>query len=239
MAKSKAAGAPERLLAELADEISACRACPRLVAWREEVARRKRRAYRDERYWGRPVPGFGDPRARLVILGLAPGAHGANRTGRMFTGDGSGDFLYAALHRAGLASQPRATARDDGLVLRGCFITAAARCAPPDNRPARDELARCAPLFDREIALLGEARAVLALGAIALEAYLDFAARAGAELPRPRPRFAHGLVIDRPALPHALVASYHVSRQNTNTGRLTAAMFDEVLAVAKRLAGLD
>ncbi len=156
-------------LARLAEEIVRCRACPRLVAWREEVARVRRRAYRDETYWGRPVPSFGDPAARIVLVGLAPGAHGANRTGRMFTGDRSGDFLYAALHRAGLATRPESVSRDDGLALAGAWITAACRCAPPDNRPSPGELARCAPFLDRELALL-RPRAVLALGAIAWEA---------------------------------------------------------------------
>lgn len=217
----------------LQSEITACRKCPRLVAWREEVGREKRRAYRQETYWARPVPGFGDPRARLLIVGLAPGAHGANRTGRMFTGDSSGEFLYAALHRAGLATSAVSLARDDGLELRGCFTTASARCVPPDNKPARPELEACRPFLEREIALLADVRAVLALGAIAFEAVLE-ALRA----PRPRPRFAHGLEVAAGAPPRALLASYHVSRQNTNTGRLTAEMFDAVLARAKRLAGL-
>jgi uracil-DNA glycosylase family 4 len=220
-------------LEALARDVAACRACPRLVAWRERVAREKRRAYRDETYWGRPVPGFGDPRARLLLVGLAPGAHGANRTGRMFTGDGSGDFLYAALHRAGVASQPESRARDDGLVLTGVFIGNAARCAPPGNRLTAEELARCAPFLDRELAALSHVRAVLALGAVAFEASLDALARRGAAIPVPRPRFAHGLVVPGP-LP--VVASYHVSRQNTQTGRLTPAMFDAVLARVLALA---
>jgi uracil-DNA glycosylase family 4 len=220
----------------LSEEIARCRACPRLVRWREEVARTKRRAYRDDDYWGRPVPGFGDPAARLLVVGLAPGAHGANRTGRMFTGDGSGDFLYAALHRAGLASQPESRARGDGLVLRGVFITAAGRCAPPDNKPAPEELARCAPFLDRELALL-PVRAILCLGAIAFDAALAALARRGVPLPSPRPRFAHGAEVLLPGAP-PVVASFHVSRQNTQTGRLTAAMFDAVVARAKALAAL-
>ncbi|HVY62264.1 MAG TPA: uracil-DNA glycosylase [Planctomycetota bacterium] len=228
-----AAEARRSPLAVIRDEVVACRRCPRLVAWREEVARVKRRAYRDETYWGRPVPGFGDPEARLVIVGLAPGAHGANRTGRMFTGDGSGDFLYPALHRAGFATQGTSRARDDGLELRGVFITAAARCAPPDNKPAREELEACAPFLDRELAALPRARVVLALGAVAFDAYLGSVARSGAALPSPRPKFSHGAVF-REGLPHALIASYHVSRQNTQTGRLTAGMFDEILATAKK-----
>ncbi len=234
-------------LGTLSDEIVRCRACPRLVAWREEVGRAKRRAYRDDDYWARPVPGFGDPRARLVLVGLAPGAHGANRTGRMFTGDASGDFLYAALHRAGIASQPTSERRGDGLALRGCFITAAVRCAPPDNRPAPDELARCAPFLDRELALL-RPRAVLALGAIAWRAVLGALARTGVALPRPRPPFAHGaeLHLDPPpqrptraGAPPALLGSYHVSRQNTQTGRLTPQMFDAVLRRALAVAAVD
>jgi uracil-DNA glycosylase family 4 len=225
-----------RELTVIAEEVVRCRACPRLVAWREEVARTKRRAYQDEVYWGKPVPGFGDARARLVVVGLAPGAHGANRTGRMFTGDASGDFLYAALHRAGIASQPASARRGDGLALRGCFITAACRCAPPENRPAPDELERCSPFLDRELAAL-RPRAVLALGAIAWRAALDALDRAGVAIPRPRPPFAHGAEFAPPGGP-ALVASYHVSRQNTQTGRLTPAMFDAVLARAVRLSSL-
>lgn len=223
-------------LERIGAEVAACRACPRLVAWREAVAHAKRRAYRGETYWGRPVPGFGDPRARLLVLGLAPGAHGANRTGRMFTGDASGDFLYGALHRAGLASQPTSERRGDGLALAGCFISAAARCAPPDNAPTPEELARCAPFLDRELAVL-RPRAVLALGAIAWEAALRTFARAGAAVPRPRPRFAHGAEVALPGAP-VLIGSYHVSRQNTQTGRLTPAMFDAAVARAVRLARL-
>ncbi|HZY02904.1 MAG TPA: uracil-DNA glycosylase [Anaeromyxobacteraceae bacterium] len=218
-------------LAALEAEIVRCHACPRLVAWRERVARQKRRAYREEAYWGRPVPGFGDRRAWLVVLGLAPGAHGANRTGRMFTGDGSGDFLYAALHRAGLASQPGSRHRGDGLSLRGAFVTAACRCAPPQNRPAPAELARCAPFLDRELGALPRVRVVLCLGAIAWAAALYSLERRGLPLPRPRPAFRHGAEVELPGAP-LLLASYHVSRQNTQTGRLTAAMFDRVLARA-------
>ncbi len=222
-------------LARLQAEIVRCRGCPRLVAWREEVARVKRRAYRDEDYWGRPVPSFGDPAARIVLVGLAPGAHGANRTGRMFTGDRSGDFLYAALHRAGLATRPASVARDDGLELRGAWITAACRCAPPDNRPEPEELARCAPFLDRELALLSRARVVLALGAIAWTAALRAFARAGHAVPRPAPRFGHGAVAELPGAP-ALVGSYHPSRQNTQTGRLTPAMLDAAIARAVEIA---
>jgi len=221
-------------LERIACDVVRCRACPRLVAWREAVARVKRRAYRAETYWGRPVPGFGDARAALLVVGLAPGAHGANRTGRMFTGDASGDFLYGALHRAGLASQPTSERREDGLVLRGCYITAAARCAPPDNAPSADELARCAPFLDRELALL-HPRAVLSLGAVAWGAALAAFARAGAEVPRPRPRFAHGAELRLRGAP-ALFASYHVSRQNTQTGRLTPQMLDAVVRRAAQLA---
>jgi len=224
-----------RRLAALTREIEACRACPRLVAWREEVARVKRRAYRGEAYWGRPVPAFGDPEASIVLVGLAPGAHGANRTGRMFTGDRSGDFLYAALHRAGLASRPESVSREDGLALRGAWITAACRCAPPDNRPEPDELARCAPFLDRELALLPRARVVMALGAIAWTAVLRAFARAGHPAPRPAPRFGHGAVVQIPGA-LALVGSYHPSRQNTQTGRLTPEMLDAVLERAVRIA---
>jgi uracil-DNA glycosylase family 4 len=226
---------PPRALATIAAEIGACRACPRLVAWRERVAHEKRRAYRDEAYWGRGVPGFGDPSAGIVLLGLAPGAHGANRTGRMFTGDGSGDFLYAALHRAGLASQPLARGAEDGLVLTGAFVTNACRCVPPDNRPAPDELARCAPFLDRELAAL-RAGVIVALGAIAWDAALAHLARAGAAVPRPRPRFAHGAELRLDGAPLVL-GSYHPSRQNTQTGRLTPRMLDAVLGRATALVG--
>jgi uracil-DNA glycosylase family 4 len=216
-------------LAALSAEVCACRRCPRLVAWRERVAREKRAAYRSEEYWGRPVPGFGDPRARIVILGLAPGAHGANRTGRMFTGDRSGEFLYAALWRAGLASAPVSRSRDDGLRLFGAYITAAVRCAPPANRPTPQERDNCLPFARRELELLAGARVLLCLGAFAWEAAL----RIVAPSLRPRPRFAHGAEL---AGAPALLGSYHVSQQNTFTGRLTPEMLDRVLARARELA---
>jgi uracil-DNA glycosylase family 4 len=214
--------------------IVACRACPRLVAWREKVAREKVARFRSQRYWGKPVPGFGDPDARILVVGLAPAAHGANRTGRMFTGDRSGDFLFAAMHRAGLANQPNSTSRDDGLLLHDTYIVAALRCAPPDNRPAPGETERCARFLDEEAAMLPRVRVVLALGAIAWRAWLDHAARAGVPLPRPLPAFAHGA--EAHAGKHLLLGSYHVSQQNTQTGRLTPAMFDAVLARAKEEA---
>lgn len=220
-------------LERLHAEIVRCRACPRLVEWREEVARVKRRAYREWTYWGRPVPGFGDPRAGLIIVGLAPAAHGANRTGRMFTGDRSGDFLFAGLHRAGFANQPTSTHRDDGLALQGAFIVAAARCAPPDNKPLPEELARCAPFMDREVALL-PARVFLALGAIGWNAALGYLERAGGSIPSPRPAFGHGAEVRFPD-GRTLVGCYHVSQQNTQTGRLTPAMFDAVMARIRAL----
>jgi len=225
----------ERALAAIGGDVAACRACPRLVAWREQVARERRRAYRHETYWGRGVPGFGDPGARVVLLGLAPGAHGANRTGRMFTGDGSGDFLYAALHRAGLASQGVSRSRDDGLALRGVYVTNACRCAPPDNRPAPDELARCARFLARELVVLRDARVIVALGAIAWDAALAHLSRAGVTLARPRPSFGHGAELRLAGAP-VLLGSYHPSRQNTQTGRLTPAMLDAVLARATAFA---
>lgn len=226
----------ERARRDLAAEIAGCRACPRLVRWRERVAVEKRRMYRTCDYWGRPVAGFGDLDARIVVVGLAPGAHGANRTGRVFTGDRSGDFLYAALHRAGLASQPTSTGRDDGLVLRGVFVLLAVRCAPPDNAPRPAEIARCARLLDAEAALLPRARVALALGAIAWDAWLGHLARSGAVVPRPRPRFSHGAEARVDGAKTALVGSYHVSQQNTQTGRLTPAMFDDVLRRVSALA---
>jgi len=217
--------------------LEGCRRCERLVAWRERVAREKRRAYANERYWGRPVPGFGDPEARLLLLGLAPGAHGSNRTGRMFTGDASGDFLYPALHRAGLASAPLSRSRDDGLALRGVWITAVVRCAPPGNKPSRSELDHCRPWLAHDVAGLPRLRAVLALGRVAHDGFLDLLRAAGHELTKARHPFGHGALhrLDRAPV---LLDSYHVSFQNTNTGRLTPTMFDEVLEHAKALAGL-
>lgn len=221
-------------LDELREDIVACRRCPRLVAWREEVAREKRRAYREETYWGRPVPGFGDPLASIAFVGLAPAAHGANRTGRMFTGDRSGDFLYASLHRLGIASQPLAKSRDDGLELRGAFIAAPVRCAPPANKPTPDEIAACAPFLDGELSALPKVRVLFALGSIAWTASLGYLERIGEPVPRPKPLFGHGAEarIGR----HWLIGSYHVSQQNTQTGRLTPAMFDSVVARALVLA---
>ena len=211
-----------------------CERCPRLRQWCELVAREKRRAFRDQEYWGRPVPGFGDPRARLLIVGLAPAAHGGNRTGRMFTGDSSGDWLFAALYRHGFANQPRSVSRDDGLKLRDCYITAAARCAPPANRPTPVELERCQPWLEAEIKLLQRVRVVLVLGAIAQERYLR-AARWWKQLPaRERPRFAHGAVNVLPD-DRILLCSYHPSRQNTQTGRLTPEMWDGIFAKAREL----
>lgn len=215
-------------LGRLAAAISACRRCPRLVAWRAEVAQVKRRAYRDEAYWGRPVPGFGDPAARVLIVGLAPGAHGANRTGRMFTGDSSGDFLYAALHRAGFASRPTSRCRDDGLTLRDAYITAACRCAPPDNKPTAEELAACLPFLEQEIALLPTVRVVVALGRIAFEAVLRVYNVARPGFSAGAPIFAHNASASLGPGRPTLITSYHPSRQNTQTGRLTAEMFDAV-----------
>ncbi len=209
-------------LEKLSGEIVRCRACPRLVAWREEVAVTKRRAYRDQTYWGRPVPGFGDPRARLLIVGLAPGAHGANRTGRMFTGDKSGDFLYPGLFRAGRASQPHSRSVDDGLKLIDTFILAPVRCVPPGNKPTPGEIATCRPFMERELALL-RPKVVLALGAIAWNATLDHLG-----WQRPRPTFTHGAQLSALGFP-TVVGCFHVSQQNTQTGRLTAAMFDQIL----------
>jgi uracil-DNA glycosylase len=213
-------------------KIDACRACPRLVLHREAIALKKRRAYLADTYWGKPVSGFGDPNAQLVILGLAPGAHGANRTGRVFTGDRSGDFLYAALHRAGLANQPTSERRDDGLVLKDVWITLAARCVPPENHPSPDETRRCGELWlDRELDAM-KPRVVLALGAIAWNAYLEHAGRRNVQL-RPRPSFSHGARTTLPsAIGTVLLGSYHVSQQNTQTGRLTARMFDAILRQA-------
>ena len=224
-----------RGLDALSRAIPRCTACPELRSYCARVAREKRRAFRDETYWGRPVPGFGDPRARIWILGLAPAAHGGNRTGRMFTGDRSGDFLYAALHRAGLANQSTSVARGDGLRLRGVWIGAALRCAPPGNRPTPRELSNCERWLDAERAALPSVRVLFCLGGIAWEAALGLERRHGKPIPKPRPRFAHGAVFrlgDR-----TLVGCYHVSQQNTFTGRLTPPMLDAALAAAVRASG--
>ena len=212
----------------------ACRRCPRLVAWREQVARVKRAAYAGEEYWGRPLPGFGDPAAGTLVLGLAPAAHGGNRTGRIFTGDRSGDWLFASLWRVGFANQPTSVTRDDGLTLTGCYITAAVRCAPPANRPLPAERDNCLPYLVRELALLASLRVIVCLGGFAWDVALRALAAHGAVAPRPRPRFGHGAsaAVDR----FTLLGSYHPSQQNTFTGRLTEAMMDEVLARAKSLA---
>ncbi len=213
-------------------EIITCRRCPRLVAWREEVARVKRRAYRDWDYWGQPVPGFGDRAARLVIVGLAPGAHGSNRTGRMFTGDSSGETLFGALHRAGFANQPTWEQPNDGLVLRDTFITAVGRCAPPKNRPTAQELTNCRPFLARELALLPTARVVLALGKVAFDGYLRLLRAQGHAVPRAK--FGHGIHVPCDAPLPDLIASYHPSRQNTQTGRLTLEMFDAVFTTIRQ-----
>ncbi len=221
-------------LERLAADIVACRRCPRLVAWREKVARDRRAAYRDEEYWGRPVPGFGDPEARLLVVGLAPAAHGANRTGRMFTGDRSGEWLFRALHRAGFADRPVSVGRGDGLRLAGAWVTAPVRCAPPGNRPTPGERDACRAWFDAELALLPRIGVVVALGAFAYGAVWSWAGRRGVRLPRPRPRFGHGVEVALGEGP-MLLLSYHPSQQNTFTGRLSEAMFDAVFDRARAL----
>ncbi len=218
-------------LAALAAEVHECRRCPRLVQWREQVAREKRAAFRDETYWGRPIDGFGDPAARVLVLGLAPAAHGANRTGRVFTGDRSGDFLFAALHRTGFANQPFARHRDDGLALRDCWITAAVRCAPPANKPLPAERDTCATWLHAELPLLEHARVVVCLGAFAWEAGWKLLAPGV----RPRPRFGHAAEAQAGA--YTMLGCFHPSQQNTFTGKLTPAMIDAVLERARALAG--
>ena len=242
------AAAGQTPLARLESEVVECRRCPRLVAWREQVATVRRAAFAEEEYWGRPVPGFGDPQARIVVLGLAPAAHGGNRTGRVFTGDRSGDWLFAALWRAGLASQPESISAHDGLALRDCWVTAAVRCAPPANRPTTAERDLCGGWLVRELSLLGRASVVVCLGGFAWDAALALLSG----VPRPRPRFGHGAetVADfAPVYPGSrtsggkvrpltLLGSYHVSQQNTFTGRLTEPMLDAVFARALELAGV-
>jgi len=224
-------------LFSLDEQVTACRRCPRLVAWREEVARERRAAFADEQYWGRPLPGFGDPLARVLTLGLAPAAHGANRTGRVFTGDRSGDFLFAALSRTGFANQPQSHARDDGLELSDMRITAAVRCAPPANRPTPVERDTCLPWSTRELTLLRNVRVLLCLGAFAWDAALRLIATVDGADSRPispRPRFGHGAEVS--GLPYSLIGCYHPSQQNTFTGKLTEPMIDAVLHRARELA---
>jgi uracil-DNA glycosylase family 4 len=221
-------------LAALTAEIVACRRCPRLVEWRERVARGKVKRFRDETYWGRPVPGFGDPDARVLLVGLAPAAHGGNRTGRVFTGDASGDFLWAAMHAVGLADRPTSRRADDGLTLLDAYVAAAVRCAPPDNRPLPSERDNCAPYLARELALLRRVRVVVPLGGYAWESAFRAIASVSGDNPRPRPRFGHGA--EAGAGGYRVVGSYHPSQQNTRTGRLMPAMLLDVLARARELS---
>jgi uracil-DNA glycosylase family 4 len=218
-------------LAALEAEVIECRRCPRLVAWREQVAREKRASFAGEEYWGRPMQGFGDPAARLLVLGLAPAAHGGNRTGRIFTGDRSGDWLFAALWRAGYANQPESVSRDDGLTLSDCWVTAAVRCAPPANRPTPAERDNCAAWLSSELALLAGVRVVVCLGGFAWDALL----RILDDVPRPRPRFGHGASVMIGGL--TVLGCYHVSQQNTFTGKLTEPMLDEIFARAREVGG--
>ena len=231
--RAAASPGPFPSLRSVTSAVVRCRECPRLVTWREQVARERRRAFQEWDYWGKPVPGFGDPGARLLIVGLAPAAHGANRTGRMFTGDQSGDWLYGALHAFGFASQARSHARDDGLVLTDCYVTAGARCAPPANRPTPEELSACRPFLQAEIALLERVRVVLALGAVAHASWLRASGWWERLSPAQRPPFGHGR---EAVLPDGRIflSSYHPSRQNTNTGRLTRRMWHAVFRRARR-----
>ncbi len=232
-------------LERLNAEVVACARCPRLARWREEVARTKRAAYRDDEYWGRPVPSFGDPEARILIVGLAPGAHGANRTGRMFTGDRSGEWLYGALHRAGLATRAESAWRDDGLELLNAWLTAAVRCVPPANKPTPAERETCRPFLQREVVVLENLRAIVALGGFAWGAILRVLRDLGYEVPSPKPKFGHGAEAEIGARSEAsaaggdlvVVGSYHPSQQNTFTGRLTREMFDAVWSRAVEVAG--
>jgi uracil-DNA glycosylase family 4 len=235
-------------LAVLEAEITGCRRCPRLVAWREQVAREKRASFKDDDYWGRPIPGFGDPRARVLILGLAPAAHGANRTGRVFTGDRSGDFLFASLHRTGFANQPTSVSRDDGLALRDAWITAAVRCAPPANKPTPDERDACLPWTVAELEHVDRVRVVVCLGQFAWDAALRLRTALGRPPARPKPKFGHGALwyddvragddgVGGPGF--ALLGTYHPSQQNTFTGVLTEEMMDDVFRTARDVAGLS
>jgi uracil-DNA glycosylase len=222
---------PKSALQTLQETIIACDRCPRLVAWREQVARDKRAAYRDEEYWGKPIPGFGDPAARLLVCGLAPAAHGGNRTGRVFTGDRSGDWLFAALHRAGHANQPTSTHRDDGLTLRDCYITACVRCAPPDNKPSNVERDNCLGYLTDELVLLKKVRVIVCLGGFAWDNVWRILCKRTDDPHGKKPRFGHGATAERG--PYMMVGSYHPSQQNTFTGRLTEAMLDGVFNQAK------
>jgi len=232
-------------LENLNEEVVSCTLCSRLVEWREEVARTKRAAYVDDEYWGRPVPSFGDPAARILIVGLAPGAHGANRTGRMFTGDRSGEWLYGALHRAGLATRPESTWRDDGLELESAWLTAAVRCVPPANKPTSAERQACRPFLEREVLALGELQAIVALGGFAWDAILRVLRDLGHGIPSPKPKFGHGAEVEIGAGSASglqaggltLIGSYHPSQQNTFTGRLTREMFDAVWSRAVAVTG--
>jgi uracil-DNA glycosylase len=216
------------------EDVIVCRRCPRLVAWREQVAREKVARFAHDRYWGRPVPGFGDPDARVLVLGLAPAAHGGNRTGRIFTGDRSGDFLFASLHRAGFANRPTSTSIDDGLSLKGAYVAAVNRCAPPGNRPTPEERDACLPFLERELAAMHELRVIVPLGAFAWEGAIRSIVALGHEAPRPKPRFGH----DAEAWigPYRLIGSFHPSQQNTFTGKLTPEMLDTVFLKARTLA---
>jgi uracil-DNA glycosylase family 4 len=225
---------PTRELDLIREEVIGCRACPRLVEWREQVARDKVARFADEEYWGRPIPGFGDPAARILILGLAPAAHGGNRTGRIFTGDRSGDFLFASLHRCGLANQATSVARDDGLVLSDAYVSAVNRCAPPGNKPTPEERERCLPFLTRELAALSGLRVIVALGAYAWDGALRAIAATGVAVPSPKPRFGHAS--EATVGPYALIGCFHPSQQNTFTGRLTPQMLDAVLTRAIALA---
>lgn len=218
----------------LEQDIVSCQLCPRLRAHCERVAVTKRAAYRDQEYWGKPVPGFGDPSARLVLVGLAPGTHGANRTGRVFTGDRSGDWLYEALHRYGFANRAESVSASDGMVLRGAYVTSACRCAPPGNRPSAEELGNCRSFLEREFDLAASARVYLGLGLVGFRAILDVLSRRGCSIPRPRPKFGHRVRINLEG-GRSVLASYHPSQQNTQTGRLTREMFHSVFEEARRI----